>query len=139
MNFYWVVGRIDSGEIPLSKPDSNYCVELIMLVRQMRLRYRLIYVHIRAHTIYGRSRHSPSAISDFVFHPLKSERREFFPTIESFFLEFRKKKETISTNESGLFLNFFHFHAKTLIIAREKIGRMSVIDNLGGKVIDLGR
>lgn len=135
MNFYWVVGRIDSGEIPLSKPDSNYCVELIMLVRQMRLRYRLIYVHIRAHTIYGRSRHSPSAISDFVFHPLKSGRREFF---ESFFLEFRKKK-TISTNESGLFLNFFHFHAKTLIIAREKIGRMSVIDNLGGKVIDLGR
>lgn len=121
MNFYWVVGKIDSGEIPLSKPDSNYRVELIMLLRQMRLRYRLIYVHIRVHTIYGRSPHSLLPVISIC---LKSRRHEFFPNNHRLssisFLNFKKKKNYLFLLLLS-YISLYPFPSKNLglIIAKE--------------------
>lgn len=138
MNFYWVVGKIDSGEIPLSKPDSNYRVELIMLLRQMRLRYRLIYVHIRVHTIYGRSPHSLLPVISIC---LKSRRHEFFPTIivSRPFLSWilRKKKKSLFLLLLS-YISLYPFPSKNLGLNHyERIGM--TINNWTSRKINSGR
>lgn len=53
--FIGLLARSTRGEFRFRNRILITVFELILLVRQMRLRYRLIYVHIRVCTIYGRS------------------------------------------------------------------------------------